>query len=135
MATKEALLLEREEKADALDAEIERLKQALDNQKATEEARVQAEVEKAKKGIEQSANIAKAMDKRSHEAEMSIANSKIEGLQQRVAELNTSMERANASIDAANQKVADMAQAALKAGADANTVAELHKAAAMGGKK
>lgn len=136
MQNKEIAVAEREAQADAKDNEIAQLKTNIEQLQAGEQARIDAAVEKAKKGMEQSYNISKAMDKKSHEAEMSIATARIETLTQQAADLNNRLERAQTAVELANTKVAEMAAKALQAGADKATIAEISKTmAGASGKK
>jgi DNA repair exonuclease SbcCD ATPase subunit len=125
----------REAKAKELDTEVTNLKDQIQQLEAATEQKVVAAVEKAKAGVAQSNAIAKAMDKKGHEAEMSIVNAKVASLEATVTDLNKRLEKANRDVQTANEKVAEMAQKALQAGADAKTVAELHRVTALGNKK
>jgi cell division septum initiation protein DivIVA len=132
---KSAEVASREALAEEKDTQIQSLKNELENLISQREEDIQAAAEKAKKSAMQSANIAQAMDKKTHEAEMSISQASIKNLEAQVAELKENLAIANRNVNNANERVSEMAAAALRSGADANTVAELHKAAALGGKK
>ncbi len=135
LEAKQQAVAEREAKADELDANLLDLEQQLQHQKDQTANEIELAVEKAKKGAATSAAIAKSMDSKSHAADMSIIEARAKGLEERVVDLEGRLETANALVAAANTQVTEMAQASLRAGADANTIAELHKAQASGGKK
>lgn len=132
---REDAVAEREAIADELDAKVESLVKEIETLNATTQDKIDEAVEKAKKGAEQSANIAKAMDKKTHEAEKSILEARIITLEEKVSDLTVQLDKANEAVAEAQRKVANIATSALQAQADAATVTEVSKIAANGGKK
>jgi len=128
VASREAALDDAEGCISALRREIEDLNTSL-------ETRIASEVEKTRKSAEQSANIAKAMAFKTHEAEMLVANAKIESQLQQVEDLMQRLTVAQTLVASSADKVTAMAQSVVRAGADAATVARIAEVAAGSGKK
>jgi chromosome segregation ATPase len=132
---REAAVQEREEQAGRLETLVERLGQDLEQQITQTQEQIDeasaAAAERAKKG----ANITFSMEKKGLEAQASIQNARIQTLEEQALDLTTRLEKAAILVEHANQKVTEMAQASLKAGADAATVAKLSEIAAGAGKK
>ncbi len=132
---RQELVSDREKDIDTLDVRIETLEALLQAEKDFTANKILDAIEKTKKGAAQSAAISKAMDDKGHKAEVSIATARIETLTEPVTDLHDRLETANDNVLRANDKVASMAQSALKAGADAATVARVSEIAAGSGKK
>jgi chromosome segregation ATPase len=125
----------REALADEKDAELDQLKNLLEKLEASTALRVEDAVQKAKEKAATSANIAKAMDKRSHEADMMVRDAEVKTLKDQLADYRTRLETANNQVNAANIKVAEMAQSALRAQGDAATISKVSEIAAGANKK
>lgn len=125
---REAAVKEREDLAEAKDKEIDELKTEIQEIKATMNINIKEAEGKAKGMAEAAAKRDAASVEASHKAELSIANSTIANLNARVEDLVKQVDKANEAVIDANNKVTDMATSALKATADAKTVAEVHKA-------
>ncbi len=125
----------REEASDTQDARILDLQSQIEGLEENQETLVQAAIEKAKASAATSANIAKAMDKKGYEADMSIMTAEVKTLKDQLADHRARLESAQNQVQAANERSTALAQSALQAGADAATVSEVSKIAAGSGKK
>ena len=72
---------------------------------------------------------------KSYEAKLEVANANITSLVEQVTDLRTRLDKADNLVTAANERVTAIATSALKAGADAATVARVSEIAAGGQKK
>ena len=125
---REASIVTREATVKALDTEIAELKATMDAKIAKAEA-------EAKKSAESSANFAKLMIVKEHEASVSIKDARIATLEEKVAELTAQLNKAQDQVVAAHGKVTDMAQSAFQAQGDAATITRVSELAVSSGNK
>jgi DNA repair exonuclease SbcCD ATPase subunit len=128
-------VIEREEKAQELEDKVKDFEATIEKMKISTQSEIERAIEKAKESATASANIAKSLQKKDYEAEINLANAKASTLEEQVNDLKKRLSEAEERVQAANLKVSEMAQSALKAGADAATVAEVSKIAAGSQKK
>lgn len=133
---REDAVAEREAEADGKDAKIAELEKDIENFIASTDEKIEEAVAKAKKSAETSANIAKAMDKKTHEAEISIKDAKIVTLEEKVAELNAQVVKLQAQVADANAQVITVANNALDNQKNAEAITRIAELNAQGnGKK
>ncbi len=125
----------REEAADDKDAEIDNLTNEIEVGKITLNTLIEEAVAKAKKGAETSANIAKSMDKKAHEAEMTIKDARIDTLEEKVNDLIEQLNIANTAVADAQEKVTTIATNALDNQKNADTVTRIAELNATGNGK
>lgn len=135
LAAREEEVSEREALADKLLAEVDDLKDRLEAAEEKTLARIAAAVEEAKDKAEKSAQIQKSFAEKQLKAEIGVLMTKNENLQELVGDLRQRLDRAENQVQAANDRVSTMATNALKAGADAATVARVSEIAAGAGSK
>ncbi len=103
----------REDNAKALETSVTVAEKALADEITATDGKIADAVTKAKKGAETSANIAKAMDKKANEADMSIKDARIQTLEEKVAEQAIVIDRANQLAADANAQIISVANNAL----------------------
>ena len=128
VAEREALADEKEKKVTDLQKKYEDLEKSVN-------AEIAAAVQTAKDGTQKSAQIAANILKANTDADMRIATAKIETLEAKVVELQKQLDKANELVAKANTQVSDMAQSALKAQGDVNTISKVSEIAAGSQKK
>lgn len=128
VTAREALANEKDKEISTLTNQILELKASIDKQIGDAVADAQDRTRK-------SADIAKAMMSKTHEAETSIKDAEIKSLKDQLAAERARLEKATQQVDAANEKVAQMAQSALKAQADTATISKVSEIAAGANKK
>jgi len=126
---------EREAQADEIQAKIDELTDKLEVAEVAAQERVAVAVEEAIAKTRRSEGFSKTMIEKDLNSKLAIANAKIEGLESQVADLQDRLERADSQIASANERVTNIATSAMQSGADAATIAELHKIAAGSGNK
>lgn len=132
---REDAVTEREEKADKLQGEIDDLQSKLDSIEEKTLARIEVAVEEAIAKTKKSEGFHKMMVEKGLKADLDIAHAKIESLEKQNTDLQIRLEKADAQISAANDRITAIATGALKAGADAQTVAKVAEVAAGAGTK
>lgn len=125
---REASIAVRESTVKALDTEIAELKSLMDVRVAKAEA-------EAKKSAEASANFAKLMLVKEHEASTSIKDARIATLEEKVAELTAQLNKAQDQVVSAHEKVTEMAKGAFQAQGDSATITRVAEMAVSGNKK
>lgn len=125
----------REARVDELEQQIERLQNAIETNASLEQERIDLAVEEAVKKAKQSANFEKTMVEKSYEAKLTVANARIEDQNGFIQELRARLDKAEALVNSSNERVTSIATNALKAGADAATVARISEIAAGSGQK
>lgn len=132
---REEVVTEREDLADDKDAEIDELTNQIEVLNITIDEKIEKAVSKAKDGAATSANIAKSMDRRSHEAEMTIKDARIQTLEEKVSELVSQLTVANKSVLDAQDKVTAIATNALDNQKNTDQVTRIAELNATGNKK
>jgi chromosome segregation ATPase len=125
----------REAKMDELEKQKAALETKLDDAIQKTEQRIEVAVAEAKERTQKSANIAKAMESNTFKAEMRVKDAEIENLKERFQEAQDQLKTQQILVQEAQTKVSEMAQASLRARADAATVAKVSEIAAGSGKK
>ena len=132
---REKAVAERESLADENEKKVTDLQKKYDDLEKSVSAEIATAVQAAKDGAQKSAQIAANILKASTDADMRIATVKIETLEAKVVELQKQLDKANELVAKANTQVSDMAQSALKAQGDVNTISKVSEIAAGSQKK
>lgn len=132
---REEQIAAREETIKELDITIVNQKEQLDAKEAAIETRIGAAVKEAVDRANKSGAIAKTMAEKELRGEMAVLQARNESLESIAQDLRDRLERAEKRTEDASARVTTIATAALKADADAATVAEVSKIAAGSGQK
>ena len=132
---REKAVAEREALADENEKKVTDLQKKYEDLEKSVNAEIAAAVQTAKDGTQKSAQIAANILKANTDADMRIATAKIETLEAKVVELQKQLDKANELVAKANTQVSDMAQSALKAQGDVNTISKVSEIAAGSQKK
>jgi hypothetical protein len=132
---REAYITDREQTIQNLDTKIIGLETQLDAKEAAIETRIEAAVKEAVDRANKSGAIAKTMAEKELRGEMAVLQAKNESLEGIAQDLRDRLARAEKRTEDASARVTTIATAALKADADAATVAEVSKIAAGSGQK
>lgn len=132
---REAYITDREQTIQNLDTKIIGLETQLDAKEAAIETRIEAAVKEAVDRANKSGAIAKTMAEKELRGEMAVLQAKNESLESIAQDLRDRLARAETRTEDASARVTTIATAALKADADAATVAEVSKIAAGSGQK
>ena len=135
VAEREAERGNKEDTLESLEEKIVSLNLVIDQMVVNKQTEIDTAVDVAKNKANKSAAIARSYDEKSHASEISISNANIDNLKEQVIDLKIRLENTEARVQVANTKLAEMANNALRAGADAATVAKVSEIAAGGGKK
>jgi chromosome segregation ATPase len=132
---REAHLVERERQADELDAKVADLESTIETMKADTQSKVDAALEEGKKKAERSFGFQKQIIEKDHEGKLRVLEAANESLKERLVEMQSRLAAAESQVNQASERVTQIATEAMKARADAATVAKVSEVAAGAGQK
>lgn len=135
LAVRDEEIAKREGAIKDLDTTIQDLKDQLEAKEKSTAKLIDAAVKEAVDRANKSAAIQKTIAEKALQSENAVLQAKNESMQDAIAELRARLERAEKQVEAANTRVTTIATNALKADADAATVAKISEIAAGSGQK
>lgn len=129
-AQREEAVTLREAKADEMEEKVGALESLLEAEKNARQDLINTAVAEAKAKAAKSAAIEKSIATKEYEGKIAVLQAQNDSLIDQVEGLTRRLDRAEAQVQAANDKVTSIATGALRAGADAATVAKVSEIAA-----